>query len=247
MARSTPRGWAGGGMRLSGSMPDCECGRKATVRGLCRRCYGRFLRGLPPVDRAGADAFGRPDGHGRYGHLDADVDGTRVLCHECGGWFALLGRHVSVSHAMPLDEYRAVHALPRDLGLVAPALRAQQVARARGRIGSAAWRRMQAAGASPETRAARLAALREAVAGKPQQGVADRLARVERARQLARGQRIRLVLTCSVCGALWCPIVARVRSRQTCGRRECVRILIARQARLRERVRREGGGSSREA
>jgi hypothetical protein len=207
---------------------------------MCQRCYGRFLHGLPGVDDAAIDAFGRPDGHGRYGYLDADLDGSRVLCHECGDWFAQLGRHVSVSHEIPPHQYRELHGLPRTLGLVAPALAERQAIRARERMGSAAWRRMQAAAASPQIRAERIAAFREAVAGRPQQGVADRLARVERARQLALGQRIRPVLTCCVCGALWCPIVARVRSRQTCGRRECVRILLAHRARLR---RKRGDGS----
>jgi len=217
---------------------DCVCGRRAVTRGLCRRCYGRALRGLPPVDEASISAFGQPDGYGGYGYLDVDVDGKRVLCHECGEWFASLGRHLSVTHGISSGEYRAAHGLARGQGLLAPELATRRADVARARIGSASWRRMQAAAASPAVRAARIAAFKEAVAGKPQQGIADRLVRLEHARRLARGQRVWPVLTCSVCGALWCPIVARVRSRQTCGSRECVRTLIARRARLRTRSQR---------
>lgn len=205
-----------GEVARAASMATWVCGRRAVTRGLCRRCYGRALRGLPPVDDRATEALGQPDGYGRYGCLDVDADGKRVLCHECGEWFASLGRHVSVRHGIPPTEYRAAHGLPRRLGLVAPALAAQQAERARAGIGSDSWSRMQAAAASPDVREARIAAYREAVAGKPQQGVADRLARVAKARRLARGQRQSPVLECSVCGALWCPIRARVRSRQTC-------------------------------
>jgi hypothetical protein len=212
---------------------NCVCGRRAVTRGLCRRCYGRALRGLPPVDEASIRAFGQPDGHGRYEYLDVDEDGERVLCHECGRWYASLGRHMRAAHDMSPKECRAAHGLPRGLGLLAPTLAGQRAEPARARMGSDSWLRLQAAAAAPEIRQARIVAFKSAVAGKPQQGVADRLARVETARQLARGQRVRPVLTCSVCGALWSPLVARVRSRQTCGSRECVRALIGRRARLR--------------
>ena len=64
--------------------------------------------------------------------------------------------------------------------------------------------RMQAAAASPEIRQARIAVHKATVAGKPEQRLADGLVRMEQTRQLARGQRVRPVLTCTVWFMLSC-------------------------------------------
>jgi hypothetical protein len=56
------------------------------------------------------------------GRLLAEDDGSRVQCHLCGRWWALLGMHVSRGHGMTPDEYREQFGLNRTTGLVAPAL-----------------------------------------------------------------------------------------------------------------------------
>ena len=65
----------------------------------------------------GSIAYGDPDGHGRYGILEEDVDGLK--CHECE-WVGIhLGLHSAKSHDMPAREYRIKHGLRRSKGLVA--------------------------------------------------------------------------------------------------------------------------------
>jgi predicted transcriptional regulator len=41
------------------------------------------------------------------GELPVDVDEQRVQCHQCGGWYRVLGStHVSRTHGLTADEYR---------------------------------------------------------------------------------------------------------------------------------------------
>jgi len=56
------------------------------------------------------------------GRLLAEDDGSRVQCHLCGRWWALLGMHVSRGHGMTPDAYREQFGLNRTTGLTAPAL-----------------------------------------------------------------------------------------------------------------------------
>ena len=59
------------------------------------------------------------------GQLVADVDGARVQCHVCGGWYPMLGVHVARKHGMTGDEYREEFGLNRTTRLCSPALRAK--------------------------------------------------------------------------------------------------------------------------
>ncbi|KGF17352.1 MucR family transcriptional regulator [Corynebacterium freneyi] len=114
------------------------CDRDAVARGLCMMHYKR--------ERAGRDltepAVGSPSGHGRYGILD--VDGDRVLCHECGGWYRSVGAHVPRSHDMTAREYKITHGLPLGTPLVAPDLSELHSRNAVGRVGGAGWARLEA-------------------------------------------------------------------------------------------------------
>lgn len=96
-------------------------------------------------DRAGRDLsepeVGSPSGHGRYGVLD--VDGGRVLCHECGGWYRSVGSHVARSHGLTAREYKIRHGLPLGTALVAPDLSELHSRNATGRVGGAGWARLE--------------------------------------------------------------------------------------------------------
>lgn len=59
------------------------------------------------------------------GQLVANDDGTRVQCHVCGRWFAVLGVHVARAHGMLGDEYREEFGLNRGTKLASPAMRAR--------------------------------------------------------------------------------------------------------------------------
>ena len=56
------------------------------------------------------------------GRLLIEDAGSRVQCHLCGRWWALLGMHVSRGHGMSPDAYREQFGLNRTTGLTAPAL-----------------------------------------------------------------------------------------------------------------------------
>lgn len=114
------------------------CGRDAVARGLCMMHYKRH--------RAGRDlaepSVGSTSGHGRYGVLD--VDGGRVLCHECGRWMRSVGAHVGRAHEMTAREYKITHGLPLGTALVAPDLSELHSRNAVGRVGGAGWARLEA-------------------------------------------------------------------------------------------------------
>ena len=96
--------------------------------------------------RAGRDlsepAVGAPSGHGRYGLLD--VDGDLVLCHECGGWYRSVGSHAARSHGMTARDYKITHGLPLRSPLMAPDLVDGHRKRGAERVGSEAWKRLEA-------------------------------------------------------------------------------------------------------
>ncbi|WP_300265518.1 hypothetical protein [Microbacterium sp.] len=66
-------------------------------------------------------AYGAPDGHGRYGMLEAD-DG-KLRCHECGEWRAHLATHARLAHDITAAEYRERHGLGATTRLVGTAVR----------------------------------------------------------------------------------------------------------------------------
>ncbi|MBP2333277.1 MucR family transcriptional regulator [Corynebacterium freneyi] len=113
------------------------CDREAVARGLCMMHYKR--------ERAGRDLaepeVGSPSGHGRYGVLD--VDGDRVLCHECGGWYRSVGAHVGRAHDLAAREYKIRHGLPLGTALVAPDVSAARSRHATERVGTEAWKRLE--------------------------------------------------------------------------------------------------------
>lgn len=113
------------------------CDRDAVARGLCMMHYKRH--------RAGRDLaeprVGFPSGYGRYGILD--VDGDRVMCHECGRWLRSVGAHIGRAHDLTAREYRIVHGLPLGTALVAPDVSAASSRHAIARVGTEAWKRLE--------------------------------------------------------------------------------------------------------
>lgn len=88
----------------------------------CRqgRCCKRDLPGyhLPALGDWDGPVFGR------LGVLQ--TDGEKVECHCCGKWFGNLGSHVSASHGMCADEYRAIFGLRQSTALIGPQMRARK-------------------------------------------------------------------------------------------------------------------------
>jgi hypothetical protein len=94
---------------------------------------------------------GDPDGHGRYAQLERDDDG-RLLCHECGTWWAHLATHARQAHGIPAAAYRQAHGLGATTRLV----------------GDGPRERMRTAyAARPAEHLARLAASRDPDAARP--------------------------------------------------------------------------------
>ena len=87
--------------------------------------------------------MGSPDGCGRYGILD--TDGERCLCHECGRWYRSLGAHVVAAHGQSARDYKRAHGLPLSRGLVAEEARRRMSERARSRVGTPGWERLEEA------------------------------------------------------------------------------------------------------
>ncbi|OIV39355.1 hypothetical protein BIV57_00470 [Mangrovactinospora gilvigrisea] len=193
---------------------------------MCLRCYktARKVGGAAHARRIWdqQQSIGRPDGHGRFGILDADQDGQQVLCHECGRWVRGLGAHAWMAHGISAADYRAAHGLARGQSLSAPATRATQSQLARARVGSAGWRRLEAARDPHAAAAARDFTTPMAAATRR-----DAAPRAARNGEAARKGRVRV---CPVCGARWCPLPGGYQ-RTTCGATDCLRTLAARNAR----------------
>lgn len=136
------------------------CDREAVAHGLCGRHYGRLRDGRPIED---ARSVGSPSGHGRWGLLDHDGD-DRVMCHECGGWFRSLASHIWQAHGMSAADYRSAHGLARGTALVCRSMSAARSRQAAARVGTEAWRRLEAARDPAAARAAIDADARAAVA-----------------------------------------------------------------------------------
>ena len=159
---------------------------------------------------------GDPSGYGLYGVLDRDW--SSVLCHECGRRFASVGSHIVLAHDMTAAEYRREHGLSRSQPLVSEEISAHKSARARARIGSPAWERLEAARDPLAASAAREAAGWTGV--PPPSRLADM---VVAASQLPK--RPRRVRTCPVCE------VQHTRRGDCCGAAGCVSALRAEAAR----------------
>ena len=164
------------------------------------------LRGLP-LPTGSEPTVGDPDGYGRYGVMERQE--LAALCHECGGWFASVGTHARHAHGMTADEYRAAHGLPRTQPLTSLALSREISEAASSRVGSEAWRRLEAA--------------RDPQAAADARDIAAPSAAGTRAGRAARGMDGRLparraeVKTCPHCGASY---TGRARS---CSAESCMR------------------------
>jgi hypothetical protein len=118
-----------------------RCARRAIAGGRCRRCYRYMQRHGHPPDLTGPQV-GDPAGHGRYGRMERQQDSA--LCHECGGWYASVGSHIRQAHDLTAADYRARYGLKRGEPLVSLAMSQAASERSSGRVGSAAWRRLEA-------------------------------------------------------------------------------------------------------
>ena len=101
--------------------------------------YKRARAGRPLMD---GPEVGSPDGHGRYGILDDD--GDRVMCHECGRWYAKLAAHAAV-HGLSARQYKLRHGLPLSRSLSPSKLREARSRAASDRVGSQGWQRLEKA------------------------------------------------------------------------------------------------------
>ena len=122
----------------------CEvpgCGGEYVAAGLCRMHYSRRRRGAPLDDARPRP--GDPSGVGIYG--DPGDDGETVRCHECGYRSPYLSRHVTLEHGLSPRAYKLRHGLPLSRGLVSAARHGVLSESARSRVGTAGWRRLEAA------------------------------------------------------------------------------------------------------
>jgi hypothetical protein len=130
---------------VSGPSTCCvtvRCGREPVAGGLCRRCYA-YRRRHGEVPTLTGPQPGDRTGHGRFGILERTWDG--VSCHECGGWYSSLAAHIRLAHDLTAAEYRQRYGLARRQPLVSLAMSEAMSTRSRDRVGSSAWRRLEAA------------------------------------------------------------------------------------------------------
>ena len=118
------------------SYPGCR--KPVLAKGYCSAHYKRARAGRLPDPST--PKVGDPSGYGHYGVLDHD--GGRVLCHECGRWLRSIGGHLR-THGMTAREYKQAHGLPRGTPLISRELSQQQSETARGRVGTASWKRFE--------------------------------------------------------------------------------------------------------
>lgn len=172
--------------------PGCE--RASVARGLCLMHYKRERAGKP-LAAPTRPMVGSRSGYGRYGVLDDD--GETVLCHECGRRFRSVGSHLRLAHGMTAREYREVHGLPRGRSLVSAAAAGAMSRHARARVGSTAWRRLEAARDPQAAAAARDPGAFASTAAHRRQSLP-----VENGRRARRPRVVR----CRQCAASWCPL-----------------------------------------
>lgn len=170
--------------------------------------YKRARAGRPLVD---GPEVGSPDGHGRYGILDDD--GDRVMCHECGRWYANLAAHAAV-HGLSARQYKLRHGLPLSRSLSPSKLREARSRAASDRVGSQGWQRLEKA-RNPA---------RAAQARDPESFVSPYATYRHReySPSLLPAWQPRII-TCVICGAQYCPLPGTGRPRRTCSE-ECLKI-----------------------
>lgn len=184
------------------------CDAPAIALGLCRKHYSRRRRGT--LDVPAQPPAGSPSGHGQWGVLERTWES--VMCHECGRWFGQLGAHLHHAHGMTAADYRALHGLPRTLGLVSLGESQMRSEKGRANVGSPAWQRLVA---KRDPRAASSSRTVESFRSP----AAIRTAAVHGEVVSRRNRGSGKVKTCPVCGAQF---QGRTKA---CGRRECVSVV----------------------
>jgi hypothetical protein len=157
----------------------------------------------PPADpdsrRSVSAAVGDPDGHDRYGLLDADVDG--LLCHECGWRGRHLGLPVYKAYGITALEYKIHHGMRRTKGMVATDIREKLVEHSVAQFPTRTTfvtRR--------DTALAQRARLSKRLGPSPAGAVAS-------ASKNNRGaRRVGIVVTCGECRGEFCPPAERVQA-----------------------------------
>ncbi len=135
------------------------------------------------------------------------TDGVRAECHICGAYFGRLGHHVTVTHDVTADEYRALFGLNRGHGLAGPAYRDLMVANGK-RLANLGFK-----GFTLTTEQRR-------------QYSSTRRDTPEAARRRVRNQRaLDVVKACPICGETWIGDSWAKRELKTCGRAECLAAL----------------------
>lgn len=133
---------------------------------------------------------GDKDGYGQYGIIDGDDE--RILCHECGRMYKSLAAHAQMAHGMTAEDYRAAHGIPKRIALVSPKVSAKRSEKAKGRLGSEAWKKFEA---KRDPTAASHSRDEESFKRRG----ADIEAHAQRARQHLKGAK-KKIRPCVVCG-----------------------------------------------
>ena len=63
------------------------------------------------------------------GGLEYDKERDLIRCHECGGWFRSVGRHIGFIHKVKSKDYKSRHGLRYSAALVVPSIVASLCAR----------------------------------------------------------------------------------------------------------------------
>jgi len=185
--------------------------------------------------------------HGSFGILA--TDGDRICCHICARWFHNLALHVTRTHRVSPEAYRAIYGLNVRTGLTGPTLKARK------RAGAAHLLKVNGAGhayirsLTPEQRSAQTLSQprrRERYvkpASQPaREMAAQRMGEASRRRwrdpefrdrmlpklSAARGGRI--TTTCAGCGASFMATRSRIRRRKRLWCSEPCRLLAPKQA-----------------
>ena len=75
-----------------------------------------------------------PSGESIRGALEFNETDQTVRCHECGGWFQAVGRHIK-GHGITAREYKLKHGLRAVSALISESVRAQLIKQGQGGFG----------------------------------------------------------------------------------------------------------------
>lgn len=134
---------------------------------------------------------GDTHGHGLHGVLTEEAG--RLLCHECGGWYASLGVHARMAHGTPAREYKRIYGLDRGQSLNSSELQRVHSEASKSRVGTASWKAFEESRdptAASHARDKRSFEYRAASKGQ----------RAETSRRNIKGATKPRTRTCAVCG-----------------------------------------------